>query len=113
MSFLQFGLSPAVFKAVEGAGYTTPTDIQRKAIPEAIAGHDVMACAPTGTGKTAAFVLPMLNRLLNQPESVQSGIPRALILTPTRELAQQIEASILCLSAFTHLHPVAIYGGGF
>jgi ATP-dependent RNA helicase RhlE len=113
MSFSQFGLSPAVFKAVEGAGYTTPTDIQRKAIPEALAGRDVMACAPTGTGKTAAFVLPMLNRLLNQPESVQSGLPRALVLTPTRELAQQIEASVLCFSAFTSLHPIAIYGGVF
>ena len=113
MSFSQYGLSSAVLKAVEGAGYTTPTEIQRKAIPEALAGRDVMACAPTGTGKTAAFVLPMLNRLLNQAEFLQPGLPRALVLTPTRELAQQIEASVLCLSAFTHLHPVAIYGGVF
>jgi ATP-dependent RNA helicase RhlE len=72
-----------------------------------------MACAPTGTGKTAAFVLPMLERLQKATDSQQSGPPRALIITPTRELAQQIEASILCLSAFTHLHPVAIYGGVF
>jgi ATP-dependent RNA helicase RhlE len=113
MNFSQFGLSSAILKAVEGTGYSIPTEIQIKAIPEAVAGRDVMACAPTGTGKTAAFVLPMLNRLLNQPALQQPGLPRALVLTPTRELAQQIEASILCLSAFTHLHPVAIYGGVF
>jgi ATP-dependent RNA helicase RhlE len=112
MSFSQFGLSPSVLTAVQGAGYAVPTDIQRKAIPTALTGRDVMACAPTGTGKTAAFVLPMLERLQKRPGE-EGGLPRALILTPTRELAQQIEASILCLSAFTHLHPVAIYGGVF
>ncbi|MBN1129500.1 MAG: DEAD/DEAH box helicase [Chitinispirillaceae bacterium] len=113
MSFSQLGLSPAVLKAVEGSGYTVPTPIQKQAIPEVMAGRDVMACAPTGTGKTAAFVLPMLDRLQRDSAPEGKNLPRALIITPTRELAQQIEASVLCYGAFTSIQSIAVYGGVF
>jgi ATP-dependent RNA helicase RhlE len=113
MSFSHFGLSSAVLKAVEGSGYTKPTPIQMQAIPEVLSGRDVMACAPTGTGKTAAFVLPMLDRLQHTTPSEGPRLPRALIITPTRELAQQIEASVLCYGAFTAVQSVAVYGGVF
>ncbi|MCU0608277.1 MAG: DEAD/DEAH box helicase [Chitinispirillaceae bacterium] len=112
MSFTNLGLSQPVIDAVYGAGHSVPTDIQRQAVPEVLRGRDVMACAPTGTGKTAAFVLPMLDLLTREP--APAGIrrrPRALILTPTRELALQIVESVLCYSAYTDVQPIAIYGG--
>ncbi len=112
MSFSVIGLSPATMKGVVSSGYTTPTEIQRKAIPIALTGRDVIGCAPTGTGKTAAFVLPMLSRLEQSASTDASGrLPRALILTPTRELCQQIEDAIRCYGQYSRLRPISIYGG--
>ncbi len=89
MTFEKLALHPSILKAVIDSGYTTPTPIQAQAIPEALAGHDLMASAQTGTGKTAAFVLPALHRLTT-PSTKNSRGPRVLVLTPTRELANQV-----------------------
>jgi ATP-dependent RNA helicase RhlE len=99
-------------KAVHSSGYTVPTEIQRKAIPLAMQGRDIIGCAPTGTGKTAAFVLPILTHLSTPHKSGRHGrFPRALILTPTRELAQQIDDAIRTYGAHTGIRPTSIYGG--
>jgi len=113
MSFSSFGLSDKILDAVTAAGYTTPTAIQAQAIPIAITGEDVIGCAQTGTGKTAAFVLPMLHRLMaGQIQSRdQRRRVRALVITPTRELAAQIESSVKTCGRFTKLRPLSIYGG--
>ena len=89
MTFETLALHPSILKAVIDSGYTTPTPIQAQAIPEALAGRDLMASAQTGTGKTAAFVLPALQRLTT-PSTKNSRGPRVLVLTPTRELANQV-----------------------
>ncbi|MDY0269141.1 DEAD/DEAH box helicase [Trichloromonas sp.] len=89
MSFAELSLIPALLKGIEECGYTTPTPIQSRAIPEALAGRDLLASAQTGTGKTAAFMLPAL-QLLSEPVAKRRGAPRVLVLTPTRELANQI-----------------------
>jgi superfamily II DNA/RNA helicase len=89
MTFEALQLHPAILKAINESGYTEPTPIQAQAIPEIIAGHDLMASAQTGSGKTAAFILPALNRLAT-PSEIRSKGPRVLVLTPTRELAQQV-----------------------
>src|SRR5262245_10229707 len=86
MPFDQLGLPPSLVRNVLALGYTTPTPIQTNAIPPALAGRDLIATAQTGTGKTAAFLLPVLDKLLRRPR----GNVGALVLTPTRELAQQI-----------------------
>jgi superfamily II DNA/RNA helicase len=91
MTFRELGLSEKVLQAVEASGYTTPTPIQAQAIPEALAGRDILGIAQTGTGKTAAFVLPMLSRL--EQGRARARMPRTLILEPTRELAAQVEES--------------------
>ena len=93
MSFETLNLNPAIAQAVTAAGYTVPTAVQAQAIPEAIAGHDLMVSAPTGTGKTAAFVLPALQRLGTAPAKHGRG-PRVLVLTPTRELAMQVTSAV-------------------
>jgi ATP-dependent RNA helicase RhlE len=90
ITFEALGLAPAVLDAVREAGYEEPTPIQREAIPLVLRGRDVMGLAQTGTGKTAAFTLPLITRLLGGPRRT-----RALVLTPTRELAMQVEASFL------------------
>ncbi len=110
MSFQELSLSEPLLRAIEASGYTTPTEIQRQAIPVALAGRDLMASAQTGTGKTAAFVLPALERL-QQPAAVQGRGPRVLILTPTRELATQIQEAIARYARFTKLRSGAIVGG--
>ncbi len=112
MSFSTIGLSDAILQSVSATGYASPTEIQKKAIPLILAGRDIIGCAPTGTGKTAAFVLPILQRL-DEPrnEGGRSHYPRALILTPTRELCQQIEDSIRTYGKFSGSRPVSIYGG--
>ena len=110
MSFTELKLSEPLLRAIEASGYTTPTEIQRQAIPVALEGRDLMASAQTGTGKTAAFVLPALERL-QQPAAVQGRGPRVLILTPTRELATQIQEAIARYSRFTKLRSGAIVGG--
>ena len=97
MTFLELGLAPALLRAIEATGYTTPTPIQQQAIPLAMLGHDLLAGAQTGTGKTAAFTLPMLHRLAMTPSAKNKfgGIgTRVLVLTPTRELASQVEESV-------------------
>ena len=86
MAFETFGLHPDLLRGVQDLGFARPTPIQTQAIPPALTGSDVLACAMTGSGKTAAFLLPILNRLLERPR----GRTRALILSPTRELAAQI-----------------------
>ena len=88
-TFASLNLAPAILKAVEESGYTVPTPIQAQAIPAALAGQDLMASAQTGTGKTAAFILPALQKL-SVESAVRSKGPRILVLTPTRELAQQV-----------------------
>ena len=93
MSFDSLGLSPALLRAVAEQGYTQPTPIQTRVIPVVLEGRDVMAGAQTGTGKTAGFTLPLLQRL-NQHTPPTRGRVRALILTPTRELAAQVEDSV-------------------
>ncbi len=92
MSFEKLNLNPIILKAIVESGYTEPTPIQAQAIPEILAGKDVMASAQTGTGKTAAFILPALQRL-SEPSAVKSHGPRVLVLTPTRELANQVSAA--------------------
>lgn len=110
MPFTTFGLSDPLVRGILATGYTAPTEIQSQAIPAAISGRDIVACAQTGTGKTAAFVLPILDRLhLEQP--AKHRVPKALILTPTRELALQIEKSIKDYGRFVNLHTLAVYGG--
>ena len=89
MSFEDLKLNPAIIKAILDAGYTTPTPIQKQAIPELLSGHDIMASAQTGTGKTAAFMLPALHLLASSSQTQGRG-PRVLVLTPTRELALQV-----------------------
>jgi len=98
MSFESFNLDPAIVQAITASGYTQATPVQAKAIPDAIAGHDLMVSAPTGTGKTAAFVLPALQRLL-KPAKPGRG-PRMLVLTPTRELALQVTTAVEKYSKF-------------
>ncbi len=107
MSFNQFGLDPRILAGVKAAGFTTPTPIQEQAIPKVLAGRDVLGLAQTGTGKTAAFVLPMLQRL-----SVgKSRTVRALIIAPTRELAEQIHQTIVVMGKKTKVRSVTVYGG--
>ncbi len=110
MPFQSFGLSEPLVRGILAAGYTVPTEIQSQAIPAAMNGHDLIGCAQTGTGKTAAFVLPILNRLISEPVS-KKKIIKSLILAPTRELAAQIEAAILQYGRFINLRTLAIYGG--
>ncbi|NTV96105.1 MAG: DEAD/DEAH box helicase, partial [Thiobacillus sp.] len=90
MNFSELGLHPLVLKAVEATGYTEPTDVQAQAVPAALAGADLLVSAQTGTGKTAAFMLPSLCRLA-EPSAMKGYGPRILVLTPTRELAMQVE----------------------
>ncbi|GAB4395922.1 MAG: DEAD/DEAH box helicase [Microscillaceae bacterium] len=107
MTFADFKLTKPLFQAIEALGYTQPTPIQQKAIPLALAGHDVMGIAQTGTGKTAAYLLPLLAKL----HYAQPLPPRALILAPTRELAVQIDEAARALAQFTDLRCVVLYGG--
>ena len=107
MPFSSFGLHPDLLRGVKELGFTRPTPIQSDAIPPGVEGRDVLACAMTGSGKTAAFLLPILQRLIGRPR----GKTRALIITPTRELAAQIEQHLSELAVHTPLSGAAIYGG--
>ncbi|WP_018605481.1 DEAD/DEAH box helicase [Uliginosibacterium gangwonense] len=114
MSFAELGLIPELLRAVDEAGYTEPTPIQQQAIPVVLAGHDMMGGAQTGTGKTASFTLPLLQRLA--PHASASTSParhpvRALILAPTRELAVQVQESVQTYSKYLPLRSTCIYGG--
>ena len=121
MSFDQLGLSPELLRAVADQGYTEPTPIQAQAIPHILAGRDVLAGAQTGTGKTAAFVLPILKHLHRvpapspvapaRPGGPPRRLPRVLVLVPTRELALQVEESVRTYGAQRPVRSVPIYGG--
>lgn len=103
-SFHALGLSEALLQNLTKAGFTQPTAIQARAIPHALAGRDVLGCAQTGTGKTAAFVIPLIERLAAKPK----GHPRGLILVPTRELAIQIQDTIDKLGRHTDVFATTI-----
>ena len=107
MTFKQFDLDKRIIHAIKLAGYTTPTPIQSQSIPKILDGYDVMGLAQTGTGKTAAFTLPILQHLLKGPKQQL----RALIIAPTRELAEQIHLTTVELGKGTNLRSLAIYGG--
>jgi ATP-dependent RNA helicase RhlE len=107
VSFTSFHLHPRILAGVQALGYTIPTPIQQQALPPVLQGRDVLGLAQTGTGKTAAFVLPILQRLMQGPQ----GRLRALILAPTRELAEQTHTVIGALGQHTPLRPVTLYGG--
>ena len=111
MSFESLGLAPALLRALSEQGYTEPTPIQAAAIPLVLQGADLMAAAQTGTGKTAGFALPMLQRLTMEGPKVASNCVRALVLVPTRELAEQVHASIREYGEHVPLSTYAVYGG--
>jgi superfamily II DNA/RNA helicase len=110
LSFESLNLHPSILRAIEEAGYTNPTPIQEQAIPEIMAGHDIMASAQTGTGKTAGFTLPALN-LLATPHASNSRGPRILVLVPTRELAAQVNESARKYGKYIRARTVSIVGG--
>ncbi|MFQ3330517.1 MAG: DEAD/DEAH box helicase [Pseudomonadales bacterium] len=110
MPFLNLGLCKPIVQAIEDLGYTTPTPIQKQAIPIIISGKDLIATAQTGTGKTAAFVLPILE-IFNKQRQLRGKRIRALILTPTRELAVQVAANVADYSKHLTLSSMAVYGG--
>ncbi|MEX2207998.1 MAG: DEAD/DEAH box helicase [Myxococcota bacterium] len=107
MPFTSFGLHPSLLKGIKELGFTRPTPIQDEAIPPALEGRDVLACATTGSGKTAAFLLPILHQLLDR----KRGTSYALVLTPTRELAAQIVEDLDDLAVHTPITGAAVYGG--
>lgn len=109
-TFESFHLHPSIAKALKAAGFENPTPIQAKSIPIVMSGRDLMASAQTGTGKTAAFVVPMLHRLLGRPGSGRRG-PRALVLTPTRELAVQVQDEVRRFGKFSGLTSGIVVGG--
>ncbi len=107
MSFESFQLHPDLLRGINALGYEKPTPIQTQAIPSAMAGRDLLACAQTGSGKTAAFLLPVLHQILDQSRDTT----RALVVTPTRELAAQVAADLQDLARFTPLRAAAVFGG--
>jgi ATP-dependent RNA helicase RhlE len=110
MTFETLGLSEQLLRAVRANGYTSPTPIQAQSIPAILNGSDVMGVAQTGTGKTAGFTLPLLQRLSNKPP-VKGNRVRALVLTPTRELAAQVQNSVLTYGQYQQLRSAAVFGG--
>jgi superfamily II DNA/RNA helicase len=110
MSFSQLNLAAPILKAVELCGYSAPTPIQEQAVPKALEGHDLIASAQTGTGKTAAFVLPALQRI-STPSTLKGKGPRVLVLTPTRELASQVSDAVRTYGKFLRIRSGAILGG--
>lgn len=111
MSFSKLGLNEALQRTIAQLGYTTPTPIQAQAIPVVLDGRDLLAAAQTGTGKTAAFTLPLLERLQNAGQSTGHRTPRALVLTPTRELAAQVAASVAEYGAGSDVRTTCVFGG--
>lgn len=106
-NFQGLGLDPKLMHAIQDLGFERPTPVQIDAIPPALTGRDVLACAMTGSGKTAAFVLPILQRIMDKP----SGVTRALVLTPTRELAAQVADHLEELAAHTNVRVATVFGG--
>lgn len=111
MKFAELGLSADLLRAVDEQGYTDATPVQAKAIPRVLAGEDIMASAQTGTGKTAAFTLPLLHRLASAPAAGGGRPVRALVLTPTRELAAQVQENIQAYSRHQRLRSLSVFGG--
>ncbi|MEZ5277335.1 MAG: DEAD/DEAH box helicase [Opitutaceae bacterium] len=111
ITFLSLGLNEPLMRALNQRGYTHPSPIQAGAIPTLLSGLDLIGCAQTGTGKTAAFALPILQRLGGRTARRTRGLPRALILAPTRELALQVEENFRFYGQFTNLRCAVIYGG--
>ena len=111
MSFNNLNLSSELLHALKDKGYSEPSEIQAQAIPEILSGNDIMAGAQTGTGKTAAFALPILQQMIDKPRIEPSKSPRAVILTPTRELAEQLAETIGAYAQFLSLNVTAVYGG--
>ncbi len=107
VAFAALNLHPTLLRGVEDLGFVRPTPIQEKAIPQALTGRDLLACAATGSGKTAAFLLPILHQLMDKPR----GTTRALVLAPTRELALQILADAHALAPHTGIRAAAVHGG--
>ena len=107
-TFAELGLAPRLLDAVLRAGYTQPTEIQCQAVPAALEGRDLLGTAHTGTGKTAAFTLPMIQRL---SEDAVHGRPRGLVITPTRELAQQVGAAIETYAVTSDVECMVVHGG--
>ncbi len=111
MPFKTMGLADPLVQGILATGYTAPTEIQSHAIPAILDGKDIIGCAQTGTGKTAAFVLPILNRLETVPQKTKKKKICALIVTPTRELAIQIEQAVRGYGRFMDIKTIAVYGG--
>ena len=107
VTFADLNLHPSLVRATQELGFVRPTAIQGDSIPPALAGRDLLACAATGSGKTASFMLPILNRLMDRPR----GKTRALIIAPTRELAAQILEDMQDLAVHTPVNGAAIFGG--
>src|SRR5881296_701132 len=107
MPFTSFPLHPDLLRGVKDLGFLRPTPIQAQTIPLAAEGKDILACAMTGSGKTAAFVLPILHRIMGKPR----GTTRALVLTPTRELATQIAEQLRELGKHTPVTATTVFGG--
>src|SRR6185295_4657226 len=110
MPFSSLGLDARILRAVTEAGYTEPTPIQVAAIPQIIAGHDLIGIAQTGTGKTAAFTLPILTKLAAQPPAARPGT-RVLVMAPTRELVLQIDENVKAYAKHLPLTVATVYGG--
>ena len=110
-NFASLGLAPAILQAIAETGYSTPTPIQAQAIPLVLKGGDLLAAAQTGTGKTAGFTLPILHLLSSNPKIPNPGKPRCLILTPTRELAAQVEESVQTYGKHLPLKSMVMFGG--
>jgi ATP-dependent RNA helicase RhlE len=111
LPFFPLGLIPEICERVAKIGYTAPTPIQREAIPLILEGHDAIGIASTGTGKTAAFMLPLIDSLICSPRAKHDSHPRVLVLTPTRELAVQVHEATVSFAMGTGLRAVVIYGG--
>ena len=111
MSFDKLGLNDPILKALKQKGYKAPSPIQAKAIPAILDKRDVMAAAQTGTGKTASFILPILHMLSNPKHQFKGNTLRALVVTPTRELAAQVRESAVTYGRNLNLKSTAIYGG--
>lgn len=110
MTFYDFQFDESLNRGIDAMGYVTPTPVQAQVIPEILAGKDIIAAAQTGTGKTAAFLLPLIHRLITEPHAAHSI--NALIIVPTRELATQIAQAMEGIAYFTDVSSIAVYGGG-
>ena len=110
MKFIDLGLDQRILDGIDAMGYENATPVQQQVMVPILEGKDIIAAAQTGTGKTAAFLLPLLHRLLTSPH--HAGDINAMIIVPTRELAIQIAESIEGLSYFTDVSSIAVYGGG-